>query len=186
MNYRVGGFVLRSPEPSDIEALYCYKNDPEIAAMLGGFIAGGYSRVDLEDWLDFHRKRDDEVLWVIAEPQADRCVGHVGLYKIDHRIRSAEFAIVIGDRSLWSKGLGRACTKFAIDYSFRELNLNRIYLTVLSTNERAVGLYRSLGFKQEGTLRQAQYKGGQYIDVCVMGLLRAEYLFDEPVQPAGV
>jgi RimJ/RimL family protein N-acetyltransferase len=181
MSYHVGGFVLRPPEPADVEALYRYKNDPEIAEMLGGFVAGGYSSADLEDWLEFHRKHEDEVLWVIAAPEDDRCVGHVGLYKIDHRIRSAEFALMIGDRSIWGQGLGRACTKFAIDYGFRELNLNRICLTVLSTNERAIGLYHSLGFKDEGKLRQAQYKGGQYVDVWIMGMLRSEYLSGGPV-----
>ncbi|MBE0447473.1 MAG: GNAT family N-acetyltransferase [Actinobacteria bacterium] len=175
MNYHIDNFVLRRPEPADIKALYHYKNDPEIAEMLGGF-STGYSIDDIRDWIEFHRQSKDEVLWVIAEVENNRCIGHVGLYKIDHRIRSAEFAIMIGDRSFLNRGLGRSCTKFALDYAFQMLNLNRIYLTVLSTNNPASNLYRSLGFQEEGRLRQAQYKNGQYIDVLVMGLLRAEYL----------
>jgi ribosomal-protein-alanine N-acetyltransferase len=175
MIHSVGDYILRPPEPADMEALYRQKNDPQIAEMLGGF-STGYSIADLEDWLESHRQCKDEVLWVIAQTESNNCVGHVGLYKIDHRIRSAEFAIMIGDQSLWGKGLGRTLTKFVIDYGFRELNLNRIHLSVLSTNECAVSLYHSLGFKDEGRLRQAQYKGGRYIDVLVMALLRREYL----------
>jgi ribosomal-protein-alanine N-acetyltransferase len=174
MNYSVGEFVLRRPEPSDIEALYVQKNDPEIAALLGGF-GMGYSVADLHDWVEYHRKRADEVVWAIVERATGKCVGHVGLYQIDHRVRDAEFAIMLGDRAAWGRGLGRGCTRFAVDYGFRQLNLNRVHLSVLATNERAIRLYHSLGFRDEGCLRQAQFKNGQYIDVLLMGMLASEY-----------
>jgi RimJ/RimL family protein N-acetyltransferase len=174
MNHILGDFVLRRPEPADLEALYEQKNDPEIAAMLGGFTLG-YAMTDLRDWLEFHRKRDDEIIWAVIERESKRCVGHVGLYQIDYRIRMAEFAIMLGDRTVWGRGLGRDCTRFALGFGFNELNLNRIHLSVLATNERAIRLYRSLGFQDDGLLRQAQYKQGHYIDVRLMSLLRAEF-----------
>jgi RimJ/RimL family protein N-acetyltransferase len=174
MNHRLQGAVLRRPEPRDLDALYAQKNDPAVSSLLGGF-STGYSRADLEQWLEFHRKQKDEVLWVVAEEATDRCLGHVGLYQIDHRVRSAEFAIMLGDPAVWGKGLGRACTRFAVEYGFGQLNLNRIHLSVLSSNDRAIRLYRGLGFVEEGRLRQGQYKDGRYVDVVIMGLLREEY-----------
>ena len=40
-----------------------------------------------------------------------------------------------------------------------ELNLNRIYLAVLATNERAINFsHHSLGFRDQGRSQQAQYK----------------------------
>jgi ribosomal-protein-alanine N-acetyltransferase len=176
MHREIAGFYLRKPERGDVDALWVVKNDPAVAAMLGGF-STGYSRTDLEGWVDFHAKAKDEALYVIADGK-DRPIGHVGLYKIDHRIRSAEFAIIIGDSTAWGKGLGRACTRFAVEYGFDELNLRRIYLEVLATNERAIKLYRSLGFVEEGRLRQAQWKAGKYVDVLVMALLSEEYRRD--------
>jgi RimJ/RimL family protein N-acetyltransferase len=171
----LGDFLLRAPEPTDIDALYVYKNDTDVSLMLGGF-STGYSRRQIEEWLEYHRKREDEVLWAIADSKTDRCIGHVGLYKIDNRVGSAEFAILIGDKTKWDRGLGRACLEFALKYGFEELNLNRIELTVLATNMRAIGLYSSVGFREEGRLRQAQFKNGEYIDVIMMGLLRSEYV----------
>ena len=171
---RLDQVVLRRPEPKDIDALYEQKNDPEVAALLGGF-SMGYAQEDIRRWIEAHRTRTDEVLWVIAGGDDDRCLGHVGLYRIDHRIRAAEFAIMLGDRSVWGHGIGRLCTSFATQYGFLELNLNRISLQVLATNERAVRLYGSMGFREEGRLRQAQFKGGEYIDVIQMSMLRAEY-----------
>lgn len=174
MNYCVGDVVLRRPEPKDLNALYVYKNDPEIALMLGGFTTG-YSMQDLEEWLEYHRRCKDEVVWVIAQQRDDRCIGHVGLYNIDLRVRSAEFGILLGDRETWGKGIGRACTKFVLEIGFFELNLNRIYLSVLVTNERAIRLYRTLGFREEGRMRQAQFKNGSYVDCLNMAILRDEY-----------
>lgn len=174
MNYRVGDILLRRIEPKDLDAFYDQKNDPEIAALLGGFTIG-YSTEELRDWLEHHRKRQDECIWAIARLADDSCLGHVGFYQIDYRIRSAEYAIMIGDRARWGSGIGKICTRFAIDYGFRELNLNRIHLSVLSSNERAIRVYQAIGFREEGRLRQAQYKGGQYLDVILMALLREEY-----------
>ena len=172
--HRVGDVLLRKPEPKDLDALYVQKNDVELAAMLGGFNKG-YTRADLTAWLEFHRTAKDEVLWAIAEPTKDACLGHVGLYKIDHRVGSTEFAILLGDRAWWGKGVGKACTAFAVDYAFTQLNLRRVYLEVLATNERAASLYRKLGFKEEGRLRQHQFKNGAHVDVLVMGVLRDEW-----------
>lgn len=167
---------LRSPEPKDIEALYAQKNDREIGALLVGFHTG-YSRADIADWIEFHRRAQDEALYVIADGD-DRCLGHVGLYRIDHRAGSANFGILIGDKPSWGKGIGRRCTTFMVEFGFHELNLHRIYLDVLATNQRAAELYRKVGFVEEGLMRQAQFKEGRYVDVHIMSVLREEYRGD--------
>jgi ribosomal-protein-alanine N-acetyltransferase len=172
--HRAGEVVLRPPEQRDVDALLIIKNDREIAAMLGGH-NDGYTREGLERWVQFHRNAKDESFWVIAAPQEDRCLGHVALYKIDHRVGHAEFAILLGDRAWWGKGVGRDCTAWMVEYGFSTLNLRRIYLDVLATNERAAALYRKLGFKEEGRLREHQLKNGAYVDVLVMGILRDEW-----------
>jgi RimJ/RimL family protein N-acetyltransferase len=166
--------ILRRPEPRDVEQLYVYRNDWDVIRSLGGF-SRGYSQRDLTDWVEYHRTRQDEIIWTIADREADRCLGHAGLYQIDHRVRSAEFAIIIGDKSRWGHGLGRAVTQAVLDFGFAQMNLNRIELTVLENNAAALHLYRKLGFVQEGVLRQAQFRDGAYLNVVQMGLLREEY-----------
>lgn len=173
MHFDLGKARLRKPEPSDVDALFAQKNDPEIAALLGGFTKG-YTRADLARWVEAHARAEDEALYVITDAD-DRCLGHVGLYKIDHRVRSAEFAILLGDKKAWGTGIGRACTSFMLRFGFEELQLHRIYLSVLETNERARRLYESLGFVHEGKLRHAQWKGGRYLDVHVMSILEDEW-----------
>lgn len=166
--------ILRPMEPYDEELLFRYKNDQELADLLGGFHLG-YSHSDIAEWIEKHRKHDDEELLAIADKETNACLGHVGLYNIDYRVRSAEFAILIGEKKAWGAGLGKEVTSHVIQWGFKYLNLNRIYLSALANNERALRMYLSIGFKEEGRLRQAQFKNGRYLDEINMSILRSEY-----------
>lgn len=174
MHHVIDEFLLRKPEPHDVEALYAWKNDPEVANMLVGFTTG-YTRADLVKWVEFHRAAADEAFFIIARRSDDRAVGHVAFYQLNHRLGIGDFAILLGDKSTWGKGLGKKCTRYMIEYGFEVLNLRRITLGVLVTNPRAESLYRSLGFVEEGRLRRAQLKAGQFVDVILMSLFREEY-----------
>ena len=165
---------LRFPEQGDVPALYKFKNDHQTSSLLGGFNCG-YSYMHLEAWVQRFNETDSDLLWLIVDKHSNISFGHVGLYKIDHRIRSAEFAILIGDRDKCGRGLGKKVSLAIIKFAFLQLNLNRLSLTVLDTNERAVRLYESLGFVKEGVLRQSQYKDGKYLDLFCYSLLRADY-----------
>jgi RimJ/RimL family protein N-acetyltransferase len=167
------GICFRRPEPGDLAAILRFKNDPEIAGLLGGFSAG-YAKADGVDWLARRRSCCDELVYTIATIEGDACLGHVGLYQIDHRIRSAEFAIMLGDKSVWGKGIGKAATRWMVEFGFAQLNLNRVFLSVLAANERAHRMYAGLGFVEEGRLREAQYKNGCYQDVVCMSVLRSD------------
>lgn len=170
----LGAVVLRPFEPADVEHLYRFRNDWQVTQFLGGF-SSGYSRRNLQEWVKFHRNRDDEVLWAIAVKKDDRCIGHVGLYKIDPRLRKAEFAILVGDPRWWGKGVGRSATVAMIDWGFTQLNLHKISLSVLDTNRRAIKLYQQLGFRHEGKLRDEQFRDRKYLDVVLMSLLEREW-----------
>lgn len=173
MHHEIGDFLLRKPEPEDVEALYRWKNDPEVASMLVGFTTG-YTRADLAKWVEFHRSAADEAFFMIVRRADRRAIGHVALYQINHRLGIGDFAILIGDRDTWGQGLGRACTRWMCEYGFTQLNLRRITLGVLETNERAHKLYKSLGFVEEGRLRKAQLKDGKFVDVILMAAFRHE------------
>ena len=167
-------FILRKPEPFDVDLLYSFKNDSEIFSMLGGFHSG-YSFSDISNWIKNHSVAQNEVLWIIADPHDNSCLGHVGLYNIDFRVRSAEFGLLIGNKKKWGMGLGTHVSSSVIQYGFYQLNLNRISLNVLKSNTRACKLYEKLGFILEGTLRSAQFKNGSFIDVCCYSILSSQY-----------
>jgi ribosomal protein S18 acetylase RimI-like enzyme len=68
------------------------------------------------------------------------------------------------------KGIGEALMRAALRQA-RERGLLRVELTVRSDNERAIALYRKIGFVDEGVKRKAILVDGRYIDVACMALL---------------
>lgn len=73
------------------------------------------------------------------------------------------------------KGYGRAALAEIMRYVFETLTANRLWLDVRSFNSRAEGLYRSVGFRYEGTQRKASKMEDTYYDLNLYGLLRDEY-----------
>ncbi|MCI0709573.1 MAG: GNAT family N-acetyltransferase [Chloroflexi bacterium] len=96
-------------------------------------------------------------------------------YGYDARNRAASIGIGIAEPAYREKGYGTEAMRLMLDYGFNELNLNRVELTVSSFNPRAIHVYKKVGFKEEGILRQCDYNDGQYYDVLVMSLLREEW-----------
>lgn len=173
MHIILSNILLRKPEPEDAPYLYRFRNDPDVVRGLGGF-SSGYSAQAIKGWIERGDMPSADLVWAIADRETNACLGHVGLYRIDHRVRTCEFAILIGDSLRWGKGIGREASSAAVDYGFDELNMNRIELTVLASNARAIRLYEGLGFVREGLMRQAQYRDGDYVDVILMSMLRSD------------
>ncbi len=174
MRIELSSTVLRRPEPTDVPRMYQYRNNWEVARSLYGFVPG-MSRKDLDEWVEFHRQQRNEIVWVIADKGDDTCLGHVGLYNIDHRVQKADLGLCIGAADRWGKGLGKEIVAAVTTFAFSQLNLHLVRLRVLATNHRAVKLYQSLGFQQDGCLRHDQYRDGQFMDVLVMSILRTEW-----------
>lgn len=165
-------FQLRRPEPKDVEALYCYRNDPKIVSALGDY-SRGFSRADLVEWVEYHRKNHQDLVWIITD-QRDCCIGHCGLYQIDFRVGVAEYGICIGMSENRGQGLGELISKAIISYAFDQLNLRRLRLEVLATNLPAINLYQKIGFEKEGVLREEQFRDGVYVDIYLFGLLKSD------------
>lgn len=124
--------------------------------------------------------RDDEYV-------SEEMLGEIVLYAIDEQIRSANLRLNMLT-NYRGRGYGRDAIDGVLRFAFAPegLGLHRVQLDVLSINPRAQMLYESLGFVEEGRLRDAHHDGAAFCDVIVMSILAAEYLGpadqDEPVQ----
>jgi RimJ/RimL family protein N-acetyltransferase len=74
-------------------------------------------------------------------------------------------------------GLGRACVRLLKRMAFRDLGAHRFWLDVKSLNTRALALYASEGFVEEGRLRESVRIAGAdgYDSLVVMSVLDREY-----------
>jgi diamine N-acetyltransferase len=73
------------------------------------------------------------------------------------------------------QGYGRTCVRLLAQMAFRDLGAHRFWLDVKSANTRALALYRSEGFVEEGRLRESVRSGAGFDSLVVLSLLRHEY-----------
>ena len=167
---------LREIERTDLPNINQWRNDPEVVDLLGAnfmFIGAGID----ERWFDnYLANRDKAVRLAIVEVGTDTHIGNVNLTGIHAINRSAEFSIFIGNKAYWSAGFGPLAACKMLAHGFNDLNLHRIHLTLLLSNERAKRMYQRLGFRDEGCQRQAAFKSGSYHDVLSMALLKDEFI----------
>ena len=105
----------------------------------------------------------------------ERLIGLIGLYTIFRPHREAFMGIHIGERDFWGKGYGTDALRALLHYAFDELNLQRVSLSVLEGNARAMRSYEKCGFHYEGRERQVWTYDGRRWDEIYMGLLREEW-----------
>lgn len=167
---------LRRVEREDLDNFITWLNNPEARAGISLYLP--MSRAEEEIWFDSKLEGDvrERPFSVDVKEQDDWAhVGSCGYFNIDDRSRCAELGIMIGDDSYWGQGIGRDTMLTLMRHGFETLNLNRVYLRTYEYNQRALRLYRGLGFVDEGRLRQACYHDGRYWDTILMGLLRDEW-----------
>ncbi|MCL4559372.1 MAG: GNAT family N-acetyltransferase [Chloroflexi bacterium] len=167
---------LRALERSDIPLFVRWFNDPEVTDGLLTYLP--LSTSDEERWFDEMLKTppDQHPLSIeVLEGEKWVLIGNCGYQNIDYRCRLGEIGIVIGEKAYWNKGYGTEAMRLMVRHGFETLNLNRVFLHVYATNQRAIQSYEKVGFVHEGRLRQDMYKNGAYIDVLVMSILRSEW-----------
>ena len=62
-----------------------------------------------------------------------------------------------------------------LQYAFIDLHMERVTIDHFEKNKVAATLYESIGFKNEGLMRNAGKKDGKYVNLQLKSMLRAEY-----------
>jgi RimJ/RimL family protein N-acetyltransferase len=78
------------------------------------------------------------------------------------------------------QGLGRPILAELIRMAFEELHAHRLFLDVFEDNLRARHLYQSFGFVEEGLMREAALRNGQFCSLRLMSLLDREFAAHKP------
>jgi RimJ/RimL family protein N-acetyltransferase len=110
--------------------------------------------------------------WIITDAASHQAVGYViflGIQDPDQTILLKR--IVITEKG---HGYGRAALQQLIAKAFADFQANRLWLDVMTTNDRAQHLYKSLGFVQEGYLRESVKTPNGFRDMLIMAILRSE------------
>jgi RimJ/RimL family protein N-acetyltransferase len=155
----------------DSDPLFEWINDHDLVVQSAPFCP--VAREEHDRWFARIREREDVRIFAIRE--GSRLVGSCQLHSLHPVHKSAELQIRIGAEDARGRGIGTEALRQLLRYGFDDLDLHRIYLHVLCTNERAIRLYERAGFRREGALREAALIDGAWIDVYLMALLRRDF-----------
>ncbi|CAG34769.1 GNAT family N-acetyltransferase [Desulfotalea psychrophila] len=168
-------FYLREISRQDQKTINEWRNNNDLISLLGAPFRYIDESID-SAWLDnYFSNRSNCVRLAVCQHGSNDIIGAVYLLSIDWISRSCEFAIWIGDVEFRGNGVGTFATEGALKHAFLDLNLNRVYLTVLEENEAARALYKKVGFSEEGKHRQAVFKEGKYMNMIQMSILKNEF-----------
>ncbi len=168
---------LRGLRDDDLPVLARWWQDPELGALQMTSVVLPSTAAARELFSRWSANLDSGVGFSIETlatgDDPAQLIGHLTLFNVQSRTRSATFAIGLGPEHL-GRGYGTDATRVAIDYGFREMNLHRIQLTALAFNQRAIAAYRNAGFRDEGRRRDGVFHDGSYQDEVVMSILATD------------
>lgn len=141
---------LRAPEPSDVDRMYIWENDPGMWRY--GYSPAPLSRHQIWEYVrqyDANPMTQDQLRLIAANSTG--AVGTVDLYNIDIRNRHAFVGIMIA-REHRRKGYGIETLGILADYCRDNLGLHHIAATVASDNEASLKLFTKAGFTAQAVL----------------------------------
>lgn len=127
-------------------------------------------------WLeDVFALEGKQYLFVVYDLTTLRPLGSFGLYDIDHRHGTANFAIILGEPDTWGKGYGTEATQLMLAYAFDVLGLYNIQLAVYANNPGAIRAYERAGFRRIGVRRGAHQLGRRRFDEVYMDAVADDF-----------
>lgn len=173
-------FKLRELSRSDIPEVNLWRSDKELISFLGAPFRYIDQEID-ERWFDSYLNNRSNTIRcaIIDDAKPEEILGMVALTNIDWVPRTGILHIMIGNSGNRNRGIGTFAVSEILKHAFDDMNLHRVELEVLTSNDRAIHLYEKIGFEREGIKKQAAFKSGEYVDVLFMAILKDKWKSDE-------
>lgn len=173
MMYIYQDIAFRVIEKNDLEILRKLHNDPTTYLNL--------LNIDLVDeegqiewWKNLYKKKDDKRYVVCLSAKPEEVIGRLRIQNINYLHNNCEVGVDIMPHYR-GKGYGTKSYEMLLEFLFKHLNMNMVYLKVADFNPNAKNLYEKIGFKEAGRLPQFYFRHGRYWDYIIMAITCEEY-----------
>jgi RimJ/RimL family protein N-acetyltransferase len=161
---------LRAFRRADLPLVIAWRRDEELqrGALWGD---APFGTREAQRWLRAVTDGLDpsRLTFAIEQRDSGRLVGLTNLARIDRRVGTAYFGVVIGEKDCWGKGLARETLGLMLRRAVG-LGLRKVLLEVAGDNPRAIRLYQRAGFETEGMLRRQLRRPEGFVDVLIMAV----------------
>lgn len=149
--------LLRALEPTDLEILYEWENDPKNWET--GNTLAPYSKYVLHQYIENSQVeiQESRQLRLMIQPITDDFslpVGTIDLFNIDFHNSRAGIGILINGDENRQKGYAANAIKLLEDYSQNHLLLNQLHCEISEENIPSLNLFKKMGYQVCGKLLQ--------------------------------
>lgn len=165
--------AFRVIEKEDLEILRKLHNDPSTYLNLLNidFID---EEGQIEWWKNLHKKKDDKRYVICFAGKPEQIIGRLRIQNINYAHNNCEVGLDIMPEYR-SKGFGIKSYEMLLEFLFKHLNMNMVYLKVADFNPNAKKLYEKVGFKETGRLPQFYFRHEKYWDYIIMAITFENY-----------
>ena len=145
---------LRALEPSDVELLYQWENDPEIWKISQTLTP--YSKYTLKEFVDSAKEdifSSKQVRFMINLIEDKQTIGILDVFDIDFMNSRAGIGILI-EKKFRNQEFGTEAIQLAINYLFKTLFFHQVFCNVLSHNSTSLKLFEKCGFSIVGVKKE--------------------------------
>ena len=170
--------VLRPVTEADAPAVFVYASNPVVTRHTQ---FETHQTIDDSRWFvnDYARSRyqarePDPFAIVLKDDPLGMMIGALGAHWVSQPNGTMEFGYSIAE-PYWGRGLVAEAARALIEYAFTEYAVERLQARVFAGNDASERVLQKLGFAREGVLRSLVLKRGQWRDIVMYSLLRAEW-----------
>lgn len=126
-----------------------------------------------KEFLERMARDPNAVFWAVEHEGA--LVGATSIVGIDWRHGFGTTGTVIGERSMWGKGIGRELMQLRAAYAFTQLPLRKLKSGYLEGNDASARAQHAAGYKDVGRWHRDRYVDGRWVDHVLTELLREDW-----------
>ena len=161
--------VLRPVEDDDAALIQRWQNEPEVWSSMD--YERPFSLADVR--ADIERSRAEGFPFVIEA--GGRAIGRIGLNRLRRRDRICSLYLFIGEPDARGEGYAVDAVAALLGQAFDRMDLARVELWTLASNERAILVYEACGFRREAVLPERSFNDGRWVDHVVMSVTPEQY-----------
>ena len=163
---------LRALEVKDIPYMLEWMKDRELVQFYR-FDAEKSNSETAREFIERAKESKQDLHFAIVDEQ-DEYLGTASLKNIDYVNKNAEYAIALRKKAIGQK-IALAVGKEIFRKAFEELQLERVYSNVLSSNERCIRHCEKLGYVYEGEFKNHLLLHEKFESLKWFAILKEQY-----------
>lgn len=173
VNLQTERLELRTIQTSDDAFILQGLSDKQVTE----FYAVHYNTIEeVQEQINFYEnliQSGTGIWWAFSLKGSNKLIGACGLSSLEPENQKAEigFWLLPG---YWGNGYVPEAARAVLNYSFYELNINRLEAIVEGGNAASEKVLQKIGFTFEGRLREREIKNSRFIDLLYYSLLKKD------------